>query len=34
MKNVILTPHSDGALYDVRSTIFNILAEYCCEILG
>ena len=34
LKNVILTPHSDGALYDVRSTIFNILAEYCCEILG
>lgn len=27
--NVVLTPHSDGALYDVRSRIFDILADAC-----
>lgn len=31
LKNVILTPHSDGALYDVRSNIFHILANYVIE---
>lgn len=34
LDNVVLTPHSDGALYDVRSTIFNILAGYVFEKLG
>ncbi len=29
LSNVVLTPHSDGALYNVRSDIFQILADAC-----
>lgn len=34
LPNVVLTPHSDGALFDVRSAIFKILADACLEALG
>ncbi len=34
LKNVVLTPHSDGALFDVRSRIFTILAERCLNALS
>lgn len=34
LDNVVLTPHSDGALYDVRSTIFQILADACLKALA
>ena len=34
LPNVLLTPHSDGALYDVRSRIFDILADDCFEVLA
>lgn len=33
LENVVLTPHSDGALYDVRSTIFKVLADACLDAL-
>ena len=34
LDNVILTPHSDGALFEERSSIFNALIDACFETLG
>ena len=34
MENVILTPHSDGALLDERGAIYNALIDQCFNTLG